>query len=153
MENETQIKYQPLGVAVVVLSRDGKEVLLGKRKNSYKSGYYGLPGGRLEPLEKVEVSAGRELLEETGLKTENLEFLGVIRDLQVDQTFIHFTFLCKTYQGEPKVMEPKKCEGWEWFDLGNIPDMTLPGHKAAVDIYLRPEGPNLRDISSLEEKR
>jgi ADP-ribose pyrophosphatase YjhB (NUDIX family) len=121
--------------------------MLGKRKNSYKSGYYGLPGGRVELNEKLVDCAKRELLEETGLTARSIKYIGVIRDLQPEEyTFTHFAFLCKEYRGEPKVTEPDKCQGWEWFDLTKIPDKTLIGHKSAIEIYLNPGKENLKDV-------
>lgn len=46
-------KQQKLGVVVVLLDKTKTKVLLGKRLNSYKAGWLGLPGGRVdvgEPL-------------------------------------------------------------------------------------------------------
>ena len=54
--------------------KNGK-LLLGKRKNIYGAGTWGLPGGHLEFKEAMKTAASRELMEETGLKAENLEFV------------------------------------------------------------------------------
>lgn len=142
-----KIPEQLLGTCVVIVNNYGNKVLLGKRKNSFMSGYYGLPGGRLELKEKLIDCAKREIFEETGMKVDNLEYLGVIRDLQDGYTFTHFAFLCKTEECEPKLTEPEKCEGWEWFETDNIPEKILDSHKAAIDIFLNLDKPNLRDIS------
>lgn len=129
-------RYQNIGVGIVVRDSRG-QVLLGKRKNSYKSGYYGLPGGRLELHESLIDAAKRELAEETSLRSLSLVYVGVIRDNQVDDyDFIHFCFLCDQYEGEPKLMQPDKCEGWEWFEPDQIPTKILRGHKATIDLAL-----------------
>jgi ADP-ribose pyrophosphatase YjhB (NUDIX family) len=44
---------QSIGTCVV-LTNTNNQILLGKRKNSYKAGYFGLPGGRIELNEKIE---------------------------------------------------------------------------------------------------
>lgn len=132
---------------VVVISKENK-ILLGKRRNSYKSGFYGVPGGRVNELEKLIDCAKRELLEETGIEVDDLEYLGTIRDCQKGYTFTHFAFLCKDPYEEPKNIEPGKCEGWKWFDQNKIPDQTLPGHIAAIDLYIKPNTPRIRDIFS-----
>jgi 8-oxo-dGTP diphosphatase len=144
----SSIPAQTIGTVVVIVSK-GK-VLIGKRKNSYMSGYYGLPGGRLESNEKLVDCAMRELTEETGIKTNNLKYLGVIKDQNVGFSFIHFAFLCKKFKGEPSLMEEDKCEGWEWFDPKHIPSKTLVGHKAAIDVFLHlGKTPAYREISSV----
>lgn len=149
MNENIVIPSQLLGTCIIVLDKGGKKIMLGKRKKFYGSGYYGLPGGRLEASEKLINCAKRELLEETGLDVNSLEYLGVIRDMHVGYTFTHFAYLCRSYKGEVKVTEPDKCVGWEWFEPGNIPEKTLPGHKAAIDIFLNPGTTNLRDVSSV----
>ena len=147
MKKNITISDQLLGTCVIVLSKDGKNILLGKRKNSYQSGFYGLPGGRVEGPEKLTDCAKRELKEEIGIIAKSLKYLGVIRDFGPEgYTFTHFAFLCKDYSGEAKVIEPDKCEGWEWFDPTKIPDKTLIGHKSAIEIYLNPEKENLKDV-------
>jgi 8-oxo-dGTP diphosphatase len=121
---------QNLGVATVVIR--GKFVLLGKRKNAYKSGSYGLPGGRLEIGESLETCCRRELTEETGMVPVRVELAGVVREWQGDYDFVHFVYVCREFTGEPQVTEPDKCEVWEWFSRDALPAATLPGHKAAI---------------------
>ena len=119
--------------AFIILLKDHK-VLLGKRKNSYKSGNYGFPGGRLELSESLLDCAKRELLEETGVTALHLEYLGVIRELQSNYNFIHFGFVCDKYKGNIKVIETNKCESWEFFSPDQIPPNTLPAHKAGAKL-------------------
>jgi len=121
-----------LGVFVIVVEQD--KVLLGKRKNSYRSGYFGCPGGRLELTESLEDCAKRELEEECGVKAESLKYLGVVRDLQSDYNFIHFGFVCTAWNGGITVAEPDKCEGWEFFNTDQIHSNTLPAHKAGIKL-------------------
>lgn len=137
---------QLIGVGILVLDKTGKKVLLGKRINSYKSGWYGMPGGRLDLKEPIEMCGKRELTEETGLEAVSFKYLGSIRDFQITYNFIHFGYACKDYKGEPQVTEPDKCEAWEWFDFDKIPENTLPGHKAIIDLYFNPQLNNVRDL-------
>lgn len=125
-----------IGVCVIVLDNEKNKVLLGKRLNNYKAGMFGLPGGRVELNESLEECGKRELVEETSLKGNNLQYVGVIRELQQGYNFIHFVFSCDEYDGSPTNVEPEKCEGWKWYPLDNLPENILPGHKAALDIYL-----------------
>lgn len=142
-------KKQPIGACVIVLSANKTQVLLGKRKNSYKSGWYGMPGGRLEVGESLHECARRELEEETGLSAERLEYVGVVRDWQHTYDFIHFVFLYAELKGEAVCTEPDKCEGWEWFPLNQLPSPLLEGHAGAIKLFLKqhdPETPYLLDL-------
>jgi len=88
-----------IGVCVIVLDKQKKHVLLGKRLNSYRAGMLGLPGGRIDLEESLEVCGKRELLEETSLQGNNLLYIGVIRELQEGYNFIHFAFTCSDFTG------------------------------------------------------
>lgn len=132
-----------IGCAVIVKNAEGK-VLLGKRKNAYRSGLYGFPGGRIEPQEKAIEAARRELLEETSLKAKNLDYVGVVKEWQGSYHFIHFIYLCRQWDGELQLKEPEKCEGWEWFDLDTLPSSVLPGHFQGLKLLNGNEG--MKDV-------
>lgn len=119
--------------------------MLGERLNNYRSGTYGLPGGRLELDEALETAAKRELIEETGVDAKHLSYLGVIRELQDGYNFIHFVYSCDSFVGEPKTMEPEKCAGWNWYHLNGLPEKILPGHWWAIDM-MKKKGSQVRDI-------
>lgn len=131
-------KNEHIGVCVIVLDENKKSFLLGKRKNSIYSGKLGLPGGKLQLKEPLEVCSKRELLEETSLKSKRMIYVGVVRELQKNYNFIHFVYYCSEYNGSPANTEPEKCEGWNWYPLNKLPKNILPGHKAALELFLSP---------------
>ena len=65
-----------VGVGVVIRG-PGETILLEKRRDC---GWWGLPGGRVEPGESLVVAAVREVLEETGLAVEVTHLIGVYSD-------------------------------------------------------------------------
>jgi 8-oxo-dGTP diphosphatase len=136
---------QHVGTAIIVLNNDN-QILLGKRKNGFKAGLYGLPGGRIDKGENLTDGAKRELKEETNLDAEDIRYLSVIKEWQreEDHDFIHFIFLCKKWSGELQVLEPDKCEGWKWFSFDNLPKDILDGHLAAIESLN--DGSSLKDI-------
>ncbi|MEN8253492.1 MAG: NUDIX domain-containing protein [Patescibacteria group bacterium] len=122
-----------IGCAVIVKNKKN-QVLLGKRKNAYRSGLYGLPGGRIDRDEKIVSASERELLEETNLKAKKLKYVGVVKEWQDSYNFIHFIYECFDWDGDVNLMEPEKCEAWEWFDLDDLPKDILPGHLKALEL-------------------
>lgn len=138
-----------IGCCVIVQNDDGN-ILLAKRKNSYKEGYFGLPGGRVEGAERLTDCAIRELREETSIDAKQLEYVGVVREWQEDfpqggpNSFVHFVFVCKEWEGSPTTMEPEKASLWEWYSVDNLPDPVLPGHYAAIHLLKNKE--NIQDL-------
>lgn len=136
---------QHSGVFVIVINKN-KEFLIGKRKNCYKAGMFGFPGGRLELNETIMECGIRELYEETGITIKSLKYIGVVRELQTGYNFIHFGFVCEDCNELPKLTEPDKCEGWKFYPLSNIPDKLLPGHKAGLDLFFNKDEVNYKDL-------
>ncbi len=126
---------QPIG-ACAILTHSQNQILLGKRKNSYKAGMLGLPGGRIGLNEKMLTAIAREVTEETGLQNLKFTFVGVVRENQDNYDFIHFVFSAPVGEQEPVLCEPDKCEGWEWFEVNQDLSEVLPGHQAAIQLYI-----------------
>ena len=122
------------GACAILRNTQGK-ILLGQRKNSYKAGLFGLPGGRVELNEFLTTSIAREVTEETGLENLSYRFVGAIRENQGDYDFTHFVFAAEIGNQQPQLCEPEKCAGWEWFDAGTLPE-TLHGHLSGIALYL-----------------
>jgi len=60
-----------------IVFNEQNELLLIKRGHEPFVGSYALPGGRVEYGETVEQAALRELKEETGVKVESLQLVGI----------------------------------------------------------------------------
>lgn len=105
----------------VVIFKNG-EILLGKRKGAHGAGEYAGPGGHLEHLESIEECAKRETREETGMEITNVRFLCVTNlKKYAPKHYIDIGLAADWVSGEPQVLEPKKLERWDWYDLDNIP--------------------------------
>lgn len=116
-----------VGVGVIVL-KDGK-VLLGKRKNAHGEGLWSFPGGHLEFNESWEACASRETMEETGVAIKNIRFGTATNDIFLAKGKHYITiFMLADYDaGDAEVMEPEKCERWEWFLWSQLPgSLFLP---------------------------
>lgn len=125
---------QHIGACAILINPQG-QVLLGKRKNGYKAGYYGLPGGHVELGEPVATTIKREVLEETGITALDFEYVGVVRENQGERDFIHFVYVAKNVSAIPILCEPEKCEGWQWINMDQLNEEVLPGHLAAITLW------------------
>ena len=117
-----------------MIFKDGK-VLLGKRKNAHGEGTYAWPGGHLEFMESFEGCAKRETREETGIEIGNIRFLRLFNFKTEEKHYADIALMADWVSGEPQVLEPEKCEGWEWHDPQDLPESlfdTLPSYLDAL---------------------
>ena len=118
-----------VGIATIIINSENK-ILLGLRKSELGTNTWAPPGGKLELGEELKDCAIRELKEEANLTTttNNLKLIGVTNDIFDSEThYITIYYEVDNYSGELKVMEPDKCEKWEWFESNNLPsNLFLP---------------------------
>jgi len=113
-------KKPNLAVRVMVI-KDGK-VLLGKNKGAFAPDKYGFPGGHIDYMESFENCAKREVMEECGIEIENIKFQAIANNKDdVPYHNVHIILTADFKSGEPKVLEPKKTESWDWYDVENPP--------------------------------
>ena len=126
-----------VGIGVVVYKPLTGEIMMGLRKGSHGANTWALPGGWLEIGEEFITCALREVEEETGLKQSDLGPAKVIdvapsnnimSSVHSASVFVQVPLLTTK---EPHVMEPDKCERWEWFSTRspNWPDNIFPSAK------------------------
>lgn len=131
MDNDKQIL---VGIGVMVI-KDGK-VLAGKRKGSFAPGKYSWPGGKMHYMESFEDCARREVREETGIEIENVRFLRLMNFKDhAPKHFVDIGLVADWKSGEPKVMEPDKCEGWNWYDIDNLPEPLFECEYSDIEAY------------------
>lgn len=88
-----------LGGASGLIVIDGKIVLVRRGKEPYKD-HWALPGGGIEPGERITDAVKREVLEETGLEVEVGTVAGYREEIKGDEHFIVIAFHCTVIGGE-----------------------------------------------------
>ncbi|MFQ5647768.1 MAG: NUDIX hydrolase [Candidatus Aenigmatarchaeota archaeon] len=117
----------------VLFVKDGK-VLLGKRHDDpvkadselHGEGTWTVPGGKMDFQESPIKGARREAREETSLEAKGLELISVGNEVVPDAHFVTLGFLCREFEGEPRVMEPDEITEWRWFRPDELPERVFP---------------------------
>jgi 8-oxo-dGTP diphosphatase len=110
-----------IGVGVIIQKEN--KILLGKRKSAHGLGTWSFPGGHLEENETPEVCAIRETFEETGLEIAEVKPFHWSYDIfeESGKRYITLFMRSENIKGIPQVMEPEKCECWQWFAWNDFP--------------------------------
>ena len=128
------------GVSMIVIKEKSQEVLMGKRRGIesggscvHGGGEWNFPGGKMNYYENSLERGLLELYEETGLTTDNIDFIDYKPKILVESSFsdgITFKTLylrVKYLSGEIKIREPLECEEWRWYKWEKLPNnLFLP---------------------------
>ena len=119
----------------------GQEILLSRRFNTgWEDGNYSVPCGHVEENETVTAALIREVHEEIGsiISPADLRFVHVMhRNGGAENTRVDFFFAAERWGGEPRNMEPRKCDDLKWCPLDALPENTIPYIRSALDHYRR----------------
>lgn len=96
------------------LIKDNKVVVTKYKDGNKKSGYYDIPGGKIEEGESPEETAIREMKEETGIDIKNLKYKGNMIIEYPNRIFDFDVFITNVSEGEPQEFEENTSE---WIDI------------------------------------
>lgn len=113
----------PNAASVALIDRD--KVLLIQRARKPYFGMWSLPGGRLEPGETAEQAAGREIMEEVGLRVWRLH--PIKRMFLSEGRFVLQVFATEAFEGEIVISDEVTAYRWvrphEISGLNTTPDL------------------------------
>jgi 8-oxo-dGTP diphosphatase len=139
------MRFRVVPAAYVLLLRPamtgGQEVLLQSRQHTgFMDGHWACAAaGHVEAGESVLAAAVREAAEELGVIVAPEELLPITTMHRTQRTGepiderVDFFFGCRSWRGEPQVMEPAKSAGLGWFALDALPDPVVPHERAVLD--------------------
>jgi len=112
-----------VGIGVGVIVRHKSRVLLGRRLAPPGANTWQFPGGKLEFGESVEDCAARETLEEAGIVIRPVARGPFTSDVFAPSGphYVTLFVIADLISGEPRALEPTKCEAWSWRDWHALP--------------------------------
>ena len=112
---------------VIVTREDRPRVLLVRRRDDPFAGSWALPGGFIDMDETLEAAARRELREETGVETGELEQLYTFGDPGRDPRgrTISVAYLARVAPGEVHPVAADDAAAVGWFPLDALPPLAF----------------------------
>ncbi|ANX13791.1 ADP-ribose pyrophosphatase [Fictibacillus arsenicus] len=126
--------------ANVILLNEKNEVLMQLRTDNHT---WGLAGGAIEPGERLEEAAKRELHEETGLIAKQLTFFNIFSGEEFYYKYPHgdevynviTSYICREYEGDLKVDE-HEVQSLQFFPLNELPSNINPVEIPIIQEFL-----------------
>lgn len=122
------VDYIGVSAGAVIVNDDGK-YFMAKRSSAARDdhGTWEFPGGTIELFETREAAAKRNVKRKYGFEIAVEEVLGVYDaiDKKAGDHWISTTFRCHYDSGQPKILDPTKCDQIGWFTLEEIKKLPL----------------------------
>lgn len=137
--NEPKPLQPRVGVGAIVLSPDGRRMLLQLRNKAPEKDHWSIPGGKVEPMERIEDAIIRELKEELGIDVEIERLLCVTNHILPTEN-VHWVapaFLVRVLAGTPVNLEPHATKEIKWFDLADLPERVTLTTASALHAFRR----------------
>lgn len=77
----------------------------------------------------------REVAEEVGIEIENIRFGAVTNDIfqKDDKHYITIDMVADYKSGTVQLLEPHKCERWDWFSWNELPSPLIITTENAIE--------------------
>src|SRR3984957_13195220 len=117
----------PQHAVSAAIFRDDR-ILLVRRARSPATGFYSLPGGRVEFGETLHAALHREVDEETALKIEIIALAGwreVVPGTSGGGHYLIMSFAARWLAGEPALND--ELDDFKWLSPDDLGNLKLPG--------------------------
>ena len=128
-----------VGATLLALNQNNQLLLIKRNDN----GCWGVPGGAMEPGEKLEDTVKRETKEETGITVKNLELFGVYSGPNLYYKYpdgsevynVSVVYISRDVSDEIKVNLDEHSEG-HYFDIHSLPAIISPPIKPILQDFV-----------------
>lgn len=124
-----EIEKQPLIAIVLAVFKDDKVVLVKREKPAF-TGYWAMPGGKLNFGETIEQAVERLCIKEIGLEAQNAKYLATIQEFIRENKSNKHHFLLLLY----KVKAEGVLKAGKLFPLERLPKKIVPSDAKMLQI-------------------
>lgn len=124
--------FRPKTHGAKVLLIRGREILL--IRNTYGSGKWNLPGGRIEKGERPVNALVREVKEELDIEVYEPYFMGVVMSSREYKKDTVYCFLCKVTERDFVIDQDEIVEA-QWFTLDELPKNSSSIVQEVICLY------------------
>ncbi len=132
---ETQLakRFRQIATSHLFLLQSGKVLILRRFNTGYEDGNYSVPAGHIDAAESATQTIVREAWEEigVGLNVKKLRLVHVMHRWE-NQERIDLFFKCRQWHGQPRILEPDKCDDLKWCRIRKLPRNTVSYIRQAV---------------------
>jgi 8-oxo-dGTP pyrophosphatase MutT (NUDIX family) len=132
-----QLRHRLVPAVYVLLSRDGRVLLMRRQGTGFQDGKLSTIAGHLEADEGVLACAVREAAEEAGVRLAPADLAVVTtmhrRTGEPGHERVDFFVAATGWGGEPVNREPAKCSELVWAPIDDLPADTIPYVRRAIE--------------------
>lgn len=132
------VDYIGVGVGAIIINDEG-QLFMAKRgsKVTNEAGLWEFPGGSVEYGERLRDALRREIKEEFDIEIEVGPLLDAVDHIlpEEGQHWVSPTFICRVKSGEPRILEPDKCDEICWYSLEEIPENVTKVTQVNLEDY------------------
>ena len=122
-----ELVEHPGGVVMVALKPDGKVTMEKQFRKPVEGVMFELPAGKLEPGEKPEDAAVRELKEETGYTASNIRYLTKSYTSCGYSNEILYAYLCTGLTAGSTELDENEAIDTEEYKINDLANMVMSG--------------------------
>jgi len=117
------------------LLKDGKILLLRRCNTGWKDGEYGVVAGHVDGNETIAEAMVREAKEEADItiNESDLKVVHAQHRISKGSEYIDFHLVAANWSGEPRNLEPEKCDDLSWYAIDRLPENTIPYMRLAFE--------------------
>ena len=122
-------RFGQIASSYLIIQKSGQVLLSRRLSTGYHDGEYSLVAGHVEKNETIRECLVREAAEEAGIQI-NLKDIKLQHVLHrpsdaTDDRRVDFFWSIDKWKGDPRIMEPDKCDEISWHAWDKIPKNTI----------------------------
>ncbi len=138
-----KLRNHAVPAVYLVMRKDNKILFMRRQGSGFYDGWYSLPAGHVEAGELPKVGLAREMEEELGIGIDvnALRLVHTLYRTKSDESGdrVDMFFDVPSWQGEPTIMEPHKCDDLQWCSMQELPDKVMPHVRRILEAIDRGE--------------